>query len=337
MRTAATQTLGIDHPVIQAPMGGATSPALAAAVSEAGGLGMLALSWTPIEKAQEEIRATRALTSRPFGINLVLAFPQEERLEACLEAGARIVSFFWGRPGKLAEKVHAPGGLVIETVASAAEACEALHGGPDILVAQGWEAGGHVKGEVATLPLTRVVVEAARGVPVLAAGGVVDGAGLAAVLALGATGAWIGTRFLASREAAIHPDYQRRLIAATETSTVWSSLYDLGWPDAPHRTLRNSTFEAWEAAGRPPSGARPGEGEAVARLGDGRPLPRYAAVTPPPGANGEIEALSLWAGQGVGLVREIKGAGEIVAEIAAEAEATITVLARRLAQERGRG
>ncbi|MGH6993285.1 MAG: NAD(P)H-dependent flavin oxidoreductase, partial [Caulobacteraceae bacterium] len=164
MRTAASRMLGIDHPIIQAPMGGATSPDLAAAVSEAGGLGMLALSWTPIDKAQEEIRTTRALTSRPFGINLVLAFDQEERLEACLEAGVRIVSFFWGRPGRLAAKVHAAGGLVLETVGSAVEAREALDGGADILVAQGWEAGGHVRSEVATLPLTRAVVEAAHGV-----------------------------------------------------------------------------------------------------------------------------------------------------------------------------
>jgi NAD(P)H-dependent flavin oxidoreductase YrpB (nitropropane dioxygenase family) len=269
-----------------------------------------------------EIRRTKALTSRPFGVNLVLAFPQEERLAACLDEGVRLVSFFWGDPAPFVARVHEAGALAASTVASAAEARAAVDAGVDIVVAQGWEAGGHVRGEVATLPLVRAVVREVAPVPVLAAGGIADGAGLAAVLALGAAGAWVGTRFLASPEARVHPDYQARLLAAAETATVHTRLFDVGWPDAPHRVLRNSTHAAWEAAGAPPSGARPGEGEAVAK-GRFGPVPRYASMTPGPDTEGEVEALSMWAGQGVARVDTVKPAGEIVREMAAEAEAAV--------------
>jgi NAD(P)H-dependent flavin oxidoreductase YrpB (nitropropane dioxygenase family) len=331
MDTAFTRALGIELPIVQAPMGGATCPALAAAVSEAGGLGMLALSWHPLEAARAEIRATRALTGRPFGINLVLAFPQDERLEACLEAGVRLVSFFWGDPAPFVGRVHAAGALAAATVASAEEARRAVDAGVDVIVAQGWEAGGHVRGEVATLPLVRAVVRAVGPqTPVLAAGGIADGHGLAAALALGAAGAWVGTRFLAAEEAAIHADYRRRLFAADETATAHTSLFDVGWPDAPHRVLRNSTLSAWEAAGRPAAGARPGEGEVLASAGRGR-LVRYGAATPGPDAEGDIEALSLWAGQGVACVTAASPAAAIVRELADEARDAARALAAALA------
>lgn len=326
MQTAVCKALGIEAPIVQAPMGGASCPALAAAVSNAGGLGMLALSWHPPEAARHEIRRTKALTDRPFGVNLVLAFPQDERLRVCLEEGVSLVSFFWGDPAPFVEAVHCAGAKVASTVASAADARAAVAAGVDILVAQGWEAGGHVRGQVATLPLVRAVVEVAEDRPVLAAGGIADGRALAAVLALGAAGAWIGTRFLASEEAAIHPRYRERLLAADETATVHTGLFDGGWPDAPHRVLRNSTYDRWEAAGRPPPGERPGEGDvlAAAPYGD---LVRYESTMPGPDARGDIDALSLWAGQGVGRIHEVKPAADIVREIAAAAAAVLRGLA----------
>jgi len=326
MQTAACRVLGIETPIVQAPMGGASCPALAAAVSNAGGLGMLALSWHPPDAVRGEIRQTRALTDRPFGVNLVLAFPQEERLRICLEEGVPIVSFFWGDPSPFVEAVHRVGAKVTSTVASAAEARAVSDFEVDVIVAQGWEAGGHVRGQVATLPLVRAVVEAVGPQPVLAAGGISDGRGLAAALALGASGAWIGTRFLASEEAAIHPRYRERLLAADETSTVHTDLFDGGWPDAPHRVLRNSTYDQWDAAGRPAPGSRPGEGEVLgaSMWGD---LVRYQSITPGPEARGDIDALSLWAGQGVGRVHEVKPAAEIVREIADDAAAVLRGLA----------
>ena len=327
MRTTLCERLGIQVPIIQAAMGGASCPALAAAVSNAGGLGMLALSWSDLDAVRRQIRETRALTGRPFGANLVLEWPQKDRLAVCLEEGVPIISFFWGNSARLLERVHAAGSIVVHTVPSADEARRAVDAGVDVIVAQGWEAGGHVNGQVATLPLVPAVVDAVSPTPVVAAGGIADGRGLAAVLALGASGAWIGTRFLASREAAVHPRYQELLLEAKETDTVYTELFDVGWPNAPHRVLRNETVELWEAAGRPRSGERPGEGEVIATSAVRGPIVRYRSATPTSDAEGSIDALSLWAGQGVGLVSRAQPAAEIVREIVDEAESILVRLA----------
>jgi len=328
MRTDLCDLLGIDLPIVQAPMGSASCPALAAAVSNAGGLGMLALSWTRPDDVRRVIRETRALTQRPFGINLVLDWAQEERLAVCLEERVPVISFFFGDALPFVARVHAAGAHVGVTVGSAGEARVAAAGGVDFVVAQGWEAGGHVAGQVATLPLVRAVVAAVAPTPVIAAGGIADGAGLAAALVLGASGAWIGTRFMASQEAAIHPHFRELLLASSETDTVYTSLFDVGWPGRPHRVLRNKTIDAWEAAGRPRSGERPGEGESVGTSQSRGPIRRYQSTTPPADAAGDIEAMSLYAGQSVGLVRETRPAADIVREIAGGAEAALARVAR---------
>jgi NAD(P)H-dependent flavin oxidoreductase YrpB (nitropropane dioxygenase family) len=324
MQTELCRKLGIDVPIIQAPMGGAVGPALAGAVSNAGGLGMLVLWRADADSIRSQIRETRALTSRPFGVNLNLDFPQEERLAVCLEERVPVISLFWRDPGVLVARAKDAGAIVMHTVGTAADARRAVDCGVDVVVAQGWEAGGHVRGTVATLPLVPAVVDAVSPTPVVAAGGIANGRGLAAVLALGASGAWIGTRFLASEEAAIHPRYRERLLAATEDDTgYFDELFDVRWPKAPHRTLRNSTVELWEAAGRPPSGQRPGEGQVIARSQTSGDIVRYQSYTPGADAEGDIDALSLWAGQSVGLVSKVQPAGEIVREIAVEAQAVL--------------
>jgi NAD(P)H-dependent flavin oxidoreductase YrpB (nitropropane dioxygenase family) len=329
MQTALCKRLGIELPIIQAPMGGAVGPPVAAAVSNAGGLGMLVPWRADIDIVRRQIRETRALTSRPFGVNLVLEFPQEERLAVCIDERVPVISFFWRDPSSLVPLAKAGGAIVMHTVASAADAKRAVDCGVDIVVAQGWEAGGHVRGMVATMPLIPIVVDAISPVPVVAAGGIADGRGLAAALALGAAGAWIGTRFLASQEATIHTRYRERLFQAKETDTVYlENLFDVRWPNAPHRTLRNRTVEAWEAAGRPPSGKRPGEGDVIATSRSAGPIVRYQSYTPGADAEGDIDALSLWAGQGVGLVSKLQPAGEIVREIFDEADSIL----RRLSQ-----
>jgi nitronate monooxygenase len=238
------------------------------------------------------------------------------RLDQALEAGLRIVSLTWGDPAPYVERVHDADALLMHTVGSAEEARRAAAAGVDVIVAQGWESGGHVLGTVATLPLVPAVVDAVAPVPVIAAGGIADARGVAAVLALGAQAAWVGTRFLLAEEAPVHPEYRRRLIAAAETDAEWyANLYDVGWPNAPHRALRNSTAQAWETAGRPARGARPGEGEAVAHLASGEPLVRYSSEMALDGATGDVGALSLWAGQSVALVKRVQPAAEIVAEL----------------------
>lgn len=326
--TALTARLGIALPIVQAPMGGAVGPKLAAAVAEAGGLGMLALAWTEPAAMREEIRALRALTRRPFGVNLVLDRLQDERLGAALEEGVRIVSLFWGDPAPYVARVHEAGGIVLHTVASAAEARRSVAAGVDVIVAQGWEAGGHVWSEVSTLALVPAVVDAVAPVPVIAAGGIADGRGLAAVLALGASGAWVGTRLLASVESDAHPRYRALLVAAAEDATVHTKLFDLSWPDAAHRVLRNATYDGWDRAGRPPTGHRPGEGGAVGQWSDGRPMLRYSDQTPHTDVSGDVDAMCLYCGQGVGLVRDVRPAGAIVRDMAAEAEAILAKLGR---------
>jgi NAD(P)H-dependent flavin oxidoreductase YrpB (nitropropane dioxygenase family) len=171
------------------------------------------------------------------------------------------------------------------------------------------------------------VVNAVGSTPVIAAGGITDGRGLAAVLALGAGAAWMGTRFVASEEAQAHPDYVARVLESAETGTFHSRLFDIGWPDAPHRVLRNATIEGWLAAGRPASGQRPGEGEVLARRADGSELVRYSSVSAGVGTTGRVDDLSLWAGQGVGLVNEVLPAAQIVRRTVSEAEAILARLA----------
>lgn len=327
MKTVICDLLGIKIPIILAPMGIAVGPSLTAAVCNAGGLGTIPLWRADIEMLRGQIREVRSLTDKPFAVNLNLDFPQEERLEACLQERVPVISFFWGDPGGLVSRAKAGGAIVMQTVGSAEEAQVAIRYGVDIVVAQGWEAGGHVWGTVATMALVPAVVDAVAPVPVIAAGGIADGRGLAAALALGASGAWIGTRFLASSEATIHPYYRDRLLKASESDTVHlQNLFDLNWPDAPHRVLRNKTVTNWEVAGRPDTGKRPGEGEIVAHSRSLGEIRRYRSYTPGADAEGDIEALSLWAGQSVALVKKLQPAAEIVRDICIEATSILKQL-----------
>ncbi len=312
--TPVCDLLGIEHPIVSAPM--AADPRLPAAVSNAGGLGGIGLWWA--DDAGALIRETASLTDRPIAGNFVLTSDQHRRLDQALSAGLRIVSFLWGDPDSYVGAVHDAGGLVLHTVAGAEEARRAVACGVDVIVAQGWEAGGHVWGRVATLPLVPAVVDAVAPVPVIAAGGIGDARGVAAVLALGAQAAWLGTRFLLAEEMPLHEEYRRLLTSAAETDAEWyPNLYEVGWPDSPHRALRNSTSAMWEAAGRPEPGSRPGEGDEIARLASGEQVVRYSPAPPLAGTTGEIEAMSLWAGQSVGVARTTRPAAEIVAELVA--------------------
>ena len=312
VRTPVCELLGIEQPIVLAAM--VSVPELAAAVSNAGGLGMLTLTWS--DDVGAVVRETAELTKRPFCGNLVLTEDRHHRLDQALDAGLKVVSFFMGDPTDYVKRVHDAGGVVLHTVGTAEEARRAVASGVDVIVAQGWEAGGHVWGTVATLPLVPAVVDAVTPVPVIAAGGISDARGVAAVLALGAQAAWLGTRFLLATEMPIHQDYRNALIAAAETDPQWyPNLYDVGWPDSPHRALRNSTAKAWEAAGRPPDAQRPGIGDVIAHFASGEEIVRYEPAPPMAGTTGDIEALSMWAGQSVGLARQTQSAADIVKEL----------------------
>ena len=323
LRTAFCDRLGIDVPIVQAPVGSAAGPELVAAVSGAGGLGMLALTWQSPAQAQRSIRRTRELTTRPFGANLVLDFPVDDVLTVCLDEGVPLISTFWGDPAPVNARIRGAGALHLHTVGEIAEAVDAVARGVDVVVAQGWEAGGHVRGGTSTMALVPAVVDAVAPVPVLAAGGIADGRGVAAALALGAQGAVLGTRFLAAVEAATHEVYRQHLIAATGSDTVHTRCFDDGWPDAPHRALRNATLRRWEAAGSPSAPQRPGEGDILAVDAAGNEHHRYEDLMPLPGMTGDLADMALYAGQSVNLVRDVIPAAQLIRDLAAQAATTI--------------
>lgn len=327
LRTALCDRLGVTHPIVQAPIGPAAGPELAAAVADAGGVGMLSVTWESAEEAERLVTETLDRTDGVVGVNIVLeeqtaVTDPATQVTTCIEAGVDLFSFAWGDARPFADRIHAADGTVMQTVGSADAARAAVDGGADIVVAQGWEAGGHVQSEVATLPLIPRVADAVN-VPVIAAGGIADGRGVAAVLTLGAAGAWLGTRFVATEEARTHEQYRQSVTDASETDTVASTVFDVGWPEATHRVLTNSTVAAWEAAGRPPPGDRPNEGEVVAEMADGMELPRYSIAMPMPGMQGSLEALALYAGQSAGLTETVAPASAVVTDLVSEAESAI--------------
>jgi nitronate monooxygenase len=302
--------LGCRVPLMQAPLGRGSGAPLAAAVSAAGGLGTLGASWTQPEVLREQIRDIARATDAPSCVNLVLDFDQEERLEVALEERVPWISFSWGLRRDLVERAHAGGARVMVQVASADGAREAAAAGADALIVQGVEAGGHVQSVVGLLPLL-IEVGHAVSLPLLAAGGIADPAAARAAVAAGAEGIVMGTRFVASAESEAHPDYKAALVRANGGDTVLTDLFDIGWP-APHRVLRNSTYERWEAEGRAPAGARPGEGEEVAPG-----IRRYALNMPLAGIEGDVEAMAMYAGQGVGAIEAVEPAAAIVERFAA--------------------
>ncbi|WP_318566866.1 nitronate monooxygenase [Salinigranum marinum] len=329
LRTPLTRQLGIDVPVVQAPIGSATSPALAAAVAEAGGLGTLAVTWRDPADVPAAVAATRRRTDGPVGANVVVdpgatATPTDALVDACLDAGVDVLSLSFGDATPYVGRAHDAGVDVWVTVGSAAEAQEAVAAGADVVVTQGVEAGGHLQSDVSTMALVPRVVDAVD-VPVVAAGGIGDGRGLAAVLALGADAGWLGTRFVATEEARAHTRYRRRIVSAAETDTVSGTPFDEGWPDVPHRVLRNATVDEWDARGRPPRGERPGEGDVVARV-DGTDVRRYEDSLASPEATGDVEALPLYAGQSSGLVSDVRPAETVVERLVTEAREALRSL-----------
>ena len=327
MQTKLTELLGIKYPIIQAPIGSATTPELAAAVSNAGGLGMLALSWTDLETTREKIRETKRLTSFPFGVNLVLEWEQSERIHICFEEKVAVVSFFWGNSTPFIPILKENGIKICQTVATSEEALFYENLGIDFIVAQGWEAGGHVLGTVATSVLVPSIADKIK-IPIVSAGGFSDGRGLLATLSLGASGVWIGTKFLMSKEANASPIYQSLIAKANENDTVYAErLFNVGWDNAPHRVLRNSTVKNWENAGKPSVGNRPNEYEIIAQKQNGETIERYGDDIPTQTTTGDLEALALYCGQSVGLIDDtIKSANDIIVEIMKEANETLDLL-----------
>jgi nitronate monooxygenase len=310
-------SLGVRLPIVQAPIGSATTPELAAGVSNAGALGSLAVSWRDLQATEDIIRRTQALTPHPFAVNVVLAWPQAERIEIALESGVPIIWTAWGAPTTAERAVHAAGAHLIHTVGTVADGLAAAEAGVDVIVTQGREAGGHVLGTLPWLALLSGVRELLPDQTLLVAGGMADGRDLRTAIDAGADGAVLGTRFLCATEADVAPAYQDAIINAGEGDTVLTDLFDKGWPGAMHRVIRNSTVRMWEVAGQPPPGRRPGERDRVATDAKGSPVERYSDTIPTRQTTGDLEALALYAGESSAKIDAVRPAAEIVSEIAA--------------------
>ena len=315
IHTRLSDLLGIRHPIVLGGMGGgATGVALVAAVSNAGGLGVVGTSGMDGARLRSETEAIRRATDKPFGINHLLFEVDEDRFAVTLETKPAVASFAWARPDQelrsYFDRSHDAGCKVMYMGGEVRETVRAAEAGADIIVAQGSEAGGHVAW-MASLPLVPMVVNAVAPLPVLAAGGIADGRGLAAALALGADGALIGTRLLATDESPLHPNFKQAIVDSDGHDTVLTEIPDLAagrvWPGAMSRALRNGFIERW--AGREWSVRR--DQRAIAQaVADAR-------------KRGDSENAPLFIGQDAGLIHSIKAAGEIIETMAAEAEGII--------------
>ena len=323
LRTPICDLLGITHPIILGGMASGTAAELVAAVSSAGGLGTLGVSGRSPAEIREQTAQIRARTSAPFGLNVLLFYEEAATLDTALALRPAVMAFAWPTADQpLADvfaRAHDAGARVMHMVSRLQDAVRAAEAGADVIVAQGTEGGGHV-GVMGTMALVPQVVSAVAPKPVLAAGGIADGRGLAAALALGAAGALLGTRFLATPEAPLHPNFKRAIVASDGHDTELTEIPDLisgrVWPGAFARTWRNALVREW--AGR----------EWAVR----QRRPHLAAEVAAARAAGDADRTPLLFGQDAGLIEAIEPAGEVVDRIVREAHTVITERLVKLAE-----
>jgi enoyl-[acyl-carrier protein] reductase II len=329
LRTPLCDLLGIEVPIVQAGMGFVARGELAAGVSAAGGLGVIgAASLTP-EGLKEEIHKVRELTDRPFGVDILFAtmgrpapddttaaFTREvqEQIEVVFEERVPVLASGLGNPGPVVARAHDLSMVVMSLVGNGRNAVRVAESGVDVVVAQGYDAGGHT-GRIGTMALLPRVMDAVD-VPVVAAGGIADGRGLAACLAMGAVGVWMGTRFVATKEAFAHDAYKERIVEIDEEGTTRTRCFS----GKPCRVIKNDTTAAWEAP------------ELVERI---RPFPhQFAVIGEWLGADpyiaarrqGKVDIGAMAAGQSSGLIADVPSAGEVVRRLVAEAEQALARL-----------
>ena len=307
---------GLKYPIFSAGMGATAIPELAVAVSNAGGLGAVGTGVIhTADLVRRRVSQAKAATSRPFAVNYLLA-REPATLPLALELGAPIIQFAWGIPTPDTVALVRNGGAKMGIqISNAGGARRALDLGADYLICQGTEAGGHVQATRTLYEVLPAVIAEAKTVPVLAAGGIANGADIRRALLAGVSGVLIGTRFVATKEAGVHEQYKAALTRVKAADTVMTSCFQDGW-NAPARVLRNRTLEMWEAAGCPAPGARPGEGDIIAtNQATGMTVRRYATVNPSPEHQGELLEMALWAGTGVERIRDVPSAGELVGRL----------------------
>jgi len=314
LTTPFTELIGCRLPIQQAPMGGVTTPELVAAVAGAGGVGMVPAQMLPADALAGLLDDLAGRTDGAVGVTFLLPFGADP---ACVEAAAaraRLVDFYYGDPDPaLVGRVHEGGALASWQAGSAAEAVAAADAGCDLVAVQGVEGGGRIRGRVALLPLLTEVLDTVE-VPVVAAGGIATARGVAACLAAGAAAVRVGTRLLATEESGAHPSYVAALLEAGAEDAVLTDAFSVMWPPGPepHRTLRS----ALEAAER-----FPGEVVGETRMGATTlPVPRFGVPCPNRDTTGEIAAMVHYAGQSVGATTKVLPAGQVVQDLAADAD-----------------
>ncbi|MGH7846240.1 MAG: NAD(P)H-dependent flavin oxidoreductase [Candidatus Binatia bacterium] len=312
--TRICDLLGITHPIILGGMGGATSAPLVAAVSNAGGLGTLGTSQFTGAQLENEIATIREATDKPFGINHLLFLKPDETFAVTLRARPKVVAFAWARQDQdlreYFKRAHDAGSIAMYMAGEVPQALRAAEAGADVLVAQGSEAGGHVAW-MASMPLVPMIVRAVSPLPVLAAGGIADGRGLAAALALGADGVLLGTRMLATHEAPIHPNLKQAIVQSDGHDTLLTEIPDIAtgrvWPGAMSRVQRNRFIERW-------AGQEWALRDRCSEAGKAAIAARAA---------GDVHEAPLFFGQDAGLIDSIESAGDIIQRIVNEAEEVI--------------
>ena len=313
-RTELTEQLGIQYPIIQAGMGGVAMAELVAAVSNAGGLGVVGAAMLTPAALRDEVRRVKDLTDKPFAVDLLLAqgWPgQEEMIQVMFEEEVPVFASGLGNPAPYAEEMHRHGMTVMAVIGTVRHARRVAEGGTDIVVAQGTEGGGHT-GRIATMALVPQVVDAIPTTPVVAAGGIADGRGLVAALSLGACGVWVGTRFVATREAASHDNYKHKIVEATDEGTQVTKCYT----GKDCRVIKNRYVDQWED-----------------RQGEIKPFPFQMMVDSSKMdaamGQGDTDVGLMPAGQISGAIAEVKSAGDVVREMMEEAEEVLQKLAEK--------
>lgn len=323
--------LGLDTGIVQAPMGPDISgPALVAAVANAGGLGILrAPSQDRPDLLKKMVAATRQLTSKPFGVGVILAFPHGKSLKDIYAEKVGFLQISWGDfPKERVDEAHAAGVKVLHQVGSVEEALKAAEAGVDAIIAQGIEAGGHVQSQVGLLTILPAVVDAVKGynIPVIAAGGIVDGRGYVAALALGAQGICMGTRFLVTTESYAHPLYKQKIVEVDDaSSTEYTHVFGRArWPGAAHRVLKTPFFETWKnkiaadenEVGQPIIGS-------TTIFENEEEVPRFSGKVPNLTTQGDVESMALYAGMGSVHIREVISAASVIKGVLEEAQVII--------------
>jgi NAD(P)H-dependent flavin oxidoreductase YrpB (nitropropane dioxygenase family) len=328
LSTSITRAFGLTTPIVNAGMAMIARPALAAAVCEAGGLGTVGSDINPPDVLRDLIRQTKALTKRPFGVDLIGDFVTNEHISVLIEEQVALAIFFWTLPTvEHVERLKQSGVKVWMQIGRVVEAEQAAVLGAEALIVQGAEAGGHNRAEASTMTLFPRIRARFPALPMLAAGGIIDGRTMAAALVLGADAVWCGSRFLASQEAEAHDAYKARVLSADVGDTAILSIYGPEWPGQAMRAIVNDG--ARMALGREPEAIDDASGQIIGSTilnGQKIPTPRYSAILPTRDFDGDIEQACLTAGQSAGNIDEILPAGEIVRRMTNEAKAALNRL-----------